>query len=91
MTDTYNGWTNWATWNVNLWIDNEEWLYHAKISLLESAWRTIEGIDVRAFVTEHMHGTTPDFDSPSDIAAVDWQEIAEHWETERQEMITEDA
>jgi len=22
--DTYNGWVNYATWNVNLWLSNEE-------------------------------------------------------------------
>lgn len=22
--DTYNGWTNYETWNVNLWIDNDQ-------------------------------------------------------------------
>ena len=24
---TYNGWTNWETWNTNLWMTNEEPLY----------------------------------------------------------------
>ena len=29
MTDTtYNGWTNYETWAVKLWIDNEQHSYH---------------------------------------------------------------
>lgn len=35
MTDTnYNGWSNRATWNVNLWLANDEAIYH-EINRLE--------------------------------------------------------
>ena len=26
--EKYNGWTNWETWNTNLWMTNEEGWYH---------------------------------------------------------------
>lgn len=28
MADNYNGWKNYETWNVALWIGNDEFLYN---------------------------------------------------------------
>ena len=47
----YNGWTNWATWNANLWLTNDEITYKQALSStdyhdLKEYWEhTLEGID----------------------------------------------
>jgi len=44
MTDqTYNGWTNWETWNFKLWIDNDEQSYKMVIEMAEDVYRRNKG------------------------------------------------
>lgn len=65
----YNGWTNYETWNVSLWLDNEQSTYH----------------DVQEFAQEMVDKIDPDSDFTADDARyemADWlksyvEELAE--------------
>ena len=37
---TYNGYKNWNTWNVSLWINNSEWLYREAYELVQKYGET---------------------------------------------------
>lgn len=34
-TSTFNGWANYETWNVTLWMQNDEWLYNTAKACVE--------------------------------------------------------
>jgi len=34
-TQTYNGWANYETWNVSLWIQNQRFLYNTAVACVE--------------------------------------------------------
>ena len=43
MTDTYNGWANFETWNVKLWMDNDEGTYNMMAEWAGEAWDAADG------------------------------------------------
>lgn len=74
-----NGWTNWATWNVALWIGNVESTYRARCRAIGA---DSTEADVERFVRETYPSGTPDMDGPADLADVDYGELLEHWRAE---------
>ena len=83
MTDeTYNGWTNWATWNLALWVDNDEYSYHRRIEMGEQlrgqGW---DAESVKSFCWDLFPNGTPDMEE-CDLDEVNYQEMAQAWNDE---------
>jgi hypothetical protein len=99
MSSKYNGWTNYETWNFNLWITNEEPDYEYALELAEDS-ENINGFRKKLedwandTADECISSATSEFGFITDmiyssIKSVNFYEIAEHlWET-RQEAIRE--
>jgi len=71
MTEKYQGYTNYATWNVALWADNDYGIYQAKSEWLEKRKRPV---------------TTQAKDPGTRYRDIDWSDLAETWETDRLEI-----
>jgi hypothetical protein len=85
--ETYNGWTNYPTWAVNLWLSKDEPLYRQTLELAESYHKlgreTYEFADSLKNQVEEM---LPDLGATfaADLLGyavgnVDWFEIAQAW------------
>lgn len=91
MTDkTYNGWTNYETWLVNLWIQNDADLYatlHADVVDADTLFDAKEVLqawldnEYDLFVEERGHGLFQDLLKGA-LSEVDWYDIAKNWRGE---------
>lgn len=91
---SYNGWTNYETWNVALWIDNEPGLYD---DLCEVARGADDASDLARELKAYVEGMAPDLGASmfSDLlnaalSEVNWYEIAEKWYAEAHEAEDEE-
>ena len=81
---TYNGWTNWETWNVALWCDNEYAIYQDRTAR-RTPW-TAES--AKEYVEGWFPNGTPDMQDMAwheERGAVNWREIAQHWQADAEE------
>jgi hypothetical protein len=88
MAATYNGWANYPTWAVNLWLSNDEGLYQEATAMTETWSRGDHPKIVLAdrFKTWVRDGLAPDLGASfaADLLGyaldqVDWLEIADAW------------
>ena len=88
---SYSGWANYATWNVNLWVDGDERDYMMKVDYLKGLYHPVTDLDVRRFVKAFMGNTTPDLKGSTEEGCrfedINWQEIASFWEEERRGLL----
>ena len=94
MTDrTYNGWSTYETWLVNLWIQNDKALYaslHALVVDADDAWEAknvlMSWLDNEYDLFLEAAGAThgglfPDLLKGA-LSEVNWYEIAKNWRDE---------
>jgi len=75
--ETYQGYANWATWNLTLWFDNDEGLYNS----YHDQGTNWDATQAESHAREYMPEGTPDMEG-DEMDLVDWQEVADVWNQE---------
>lgn len=76
VQEKYNGWTNYDTWNVALWVGNEESWYRAMMTA-GGRNQDFTADSAEAFARDLWpSGKTPD---NAELDTVNWQEIVDSW------------
>jgi len=87
MCGEYNGWHNWETWNLKLWLDNDESVYNQVLLLARTYSDTYEaGTRLREFVESIWFPELPAGPMADAagmyLAEVSWYEIMEAYQKE---------
>ena len=81
---TYNGWTNYETWAVNLWLSNDQGSYEYWNEVATEADNKHDLADILESQhyecyndPDNTYGLKDDI-SKKDLKQVDWDEVAQH-------------
>ena len=86
--DTYNGWTNYETWNIALWLGNDRQLHEAAIAVAKSTLKNVEKADrIRQWFELEAEKTVSPSSWQTDLlghalSRVNWDEIVENYQTQ---------
>jgi len=86
-TRTYNGWTNYATWNVKLWLDNDQSTQEDVLDMMRRNRDTHSRVDALKGYVEEMDPLADTASLFADllgwaIESVNWYEIVEAYAEE---------
>ena len=72
MSDTYNGWTNYATWRVSAWGDI----------------KSKQGVEYIRDILEEQHRDMPDgiLKDMIDLDEINWDELSEYFDEDEEEV-----
>jgi hypothetical protein len=90
METKYNGWTNYPTWCINLWLNNDEPLYRQACEITQATSSVGKLADQ---LKEWVESLAPELERAgmvSDLlgwafSIADWHEIAASWWEDRQD------
>ena len=86
---TYNGYSNYETWNMVVWIDNEEQPNQYKLKCLSLLFEgdNINSHSVKQICLELYPDGTPDMNGNQvEMDRVNYEEIAELWAEEAKDL-----
>ena len=91
---SYNGWTNWETWNVAMWIGNDEMFNRLMTQGAKNDWEQFKALAMQFGITKTPDGVS--FEDPkvnqdeiSKAHAEDQKEIDKYEEEEEECSVLE--